>query len=446
MSGPPASRPAAPGRAPLPILVALYAIPFVVAAVTPSRDLGPGPQGDISLYYGKVYDLLRGLAPYRDFPLEYPPLALLPMAVPYVLWPFGPPQLTVYAWLFAGQMAVLLVALALVTGRIVRLRAAWRDSGSSAHGAEQRDTAIRLVILALGAALALTWRFDLFPALLAAAGVWAALERRPVIAGVAIGIGVLAKLFPIVVAPAIAVLWLFPMDRSRLRRFGGAVLTTIAVGMAPFVALSGPDAFAFLGYQAARGLQIESVGGGVVLLTGLISGEPNQLTAPFSAWEVTGDLARLLQALTSATLVAGFAGLAVLGWRRSRAEAADDGAVAPATIVSLATAGVLLLVLTNKVFSIQYVVWLLPFAALLPWRRFSLAAAAVALTIPIHPVLYEALVRQEALPVLVLNLRNGLLATLFALLAWDLATSPPRQMGGERKAEARTAARGLKRP
>ena len=425
----PLSRPrsAAATRAPLAILVLLYAIPLVVAAITPGADFAGGPQGDVRLYLDKASALLSGQVPYRDFPLEYPPFALIPMVVPYVLWPFGPVPVNVYPWLFAGEMAVLLLALALVVGRMAGVCAARRavvdgDGGAAAVGDRhvQTGVGIRLLVVALGASLALTWRFDLFPTLLAAIAVWAALEGRPVAAGAAIGVGALSKLFPIVIAPVIALAWLAPLDRDRLVRFAVSIGGFVVLGMAPFIALAGQDALSFLGYQAARGLQIESVGGGLVLLFDLLAGERNQLLAPFSAWEVTGDLARVLEACASAALVAGFAGLAVLGWRRSTSELDRGGAIAPATIVSLATTALLLLVLTNKVFSIQYVVWLVPFAALLPRRRFWLAAAAIVLTIPIHPMLYEALVRQEALPIVVLNLRNGLLAALLVWLVSDL--------------------------
>jgi hypothetical protein len=72
------------------------------------------------------------------------------------------------------------------------------------------------------------------------------------------------------------------------------------------------------------------------------------------------------------------------------------------------------------VFSIQYVVWLVPFAALLGGLRFWLAAAMVALTMPIHPLLYDELVAQEALPVLILNVRNALLVALTVWVLFDL--------------------------
>jgi hypothetical protein len=420
MTPPPRSGAAAASRAPLPILVLLYAIPFAVAAVTPLSDFQGGPQGDVGLYLRRASEVVTGLVPYREFPLEYPPFALIPMVVPYVLWPFGAPSMSVYAWLFAGQMAVLLVALALVIGRIVSIRAAGDPQ------AEQRQVGIRLLILAAGASLALTWRFDLFPVLLATVGLWAALEQRPVGAGAAIGAGILAKLFPVVLAPAVALAWLAPRDWFRLARFAQLAGVVVVGGMLPFVALAGDDAFAFVGYQAERGLKIESVGGGLVLLLGLISREPVPLYAPFSAWEVSGGLTAVLLTLTTVLLLAGLATLALLGWPRARADVARDGAVSPATIVTLATAAILILVLTSKVFSIQYVVWLVPFAALLPGRQFWLAAVAVALTIPIHPVLYEALVDQQALPIVVLNLRNALLIALLGWVLWDLARPAPR--------------------
>ena len=421
MTPPPGPGAASASRAPLPLLILLYAIPIVVAAVTPLSDFQGGPQGDVGLYLHRASEVLSGLAPYRDFPLEYPPFALAPMLVPLVLWPFGPPPPGVYAWLFAGQMAVLLVALALVVGRIAGIRAAWPGDARVDLRSEQRRVGIRLFVLAAGASLALTWRFDLFPVLLAPVGLWAALEHRPVAAGAAIGAGILAKLFPIVVAPAVAAAWLISRDWFRLARFAQFMGVVVIGGMLPFAAVAGYDAFGFVGYQADRGLQIESVGGGLVLLWGLIIGEPVRLFSPFSAWEVSGTLTDVLLPLTTVALLAGFGALALLGWPRAREDVARDGAVSPALIVTLATGAILVLVLTNKVFSIQYVVWLVPLAALLSGRKFWLAAAAVALTIPIHPVLYEALVDQEALPIIVLNLRNALLTALLGWMVWDLA-------------------------
>ena len=96
------------------------------------------------------------------------------------------------------------------------------------------------------------------------------------------------------------------------------------------------------------------------------------------------------------------------------------------------------LLVTSKVFSIQYVVWIVPFAALLPRRQFWLAAATIALTMPIHPLLYRELVNQEALPILILNLRNGLLLVLLGWVVMDLAlrrgaASDPGRLGRDER-------------
>lgn len=276
--------------------------------------------------------------------------------------------------------------------------------------------ATRLVILSIGAALAIAFRFDLYPAVLVTIALWAALDGRPGAAGVAVGFGVLAKLYPLAVVPALAIPWLVPLDARQLTRYAAAVVLTIAFVLAPFVILAGGDTFGFLTYQAERGLQIESVGGGLAVLGGLLSGHPPDLSFGFSAVQVEGPFARAWLAILPAATVVGFGLLGWLGWRRLRL-----GPVAPATVVVFTGASVLMLLATSKVFSIQYVVWIVPFAALLRGRTFWLAAALVALTMPIHPLLYAELVKQDALPILILNLRNALLLGLLGWVLWDLA-------------------------
>jgi hypothetical protein len=394
-------------RSPLVFLLVPFAVILAIPALTPTSQLFPN-QGDVGLYLDNANAIVGGRVPYIDVRLEYPPLALVPMVVPYLLGrPFGEVTLDAYKWLFAGWEAVLVVALGFVLVQIARL---------GGIATERRDpgwiVVARLPILVVGAALAIAWRFDLFAALLLTIGLWAALAHRPVAAGVAVGLGVLAKLYPIAAAPALAAAWLARRDRARLVRFGVAVGLTAVLGLVPFVAIAGADALSFLGYQTQRGLQIESIGGGLVLLDGLVRGDSVETSAPFKALEVMGSLARAWLAVLPILTVITFAVLAWLGWRRVRAEVEADGAVAPTTVVTLAAASVMVLLVTSKVFSIQYIVWLVPFATLLPHWKFWLAAGIVALTMPIHPFLYDRLVAQDVLPILVLNLRNALLVIL----------------------------------
>ena len=418
-------------RPPLLLLFLPYAVILAVAALTPTAAMFPD-QGDVNLYLEKARALAAGQVPYRDFKFEYPPMAIIPMVVPYLLWPFGNIDLDVYKWLFAAWEAVLMLALGLVLARIVVLggdgAAAWGGIVDGRLRERLLDTGIRLLLLTFGAALAIAWRFDLYPALLVMVAIWLALDDRPVAAGFAIGVGILAKLFPLAVVPALAIPWLVPFDLPRLVRYGAAAGATVLGGLLPFTILAGRDTFAFLGYQAERGLQIESIGGGLAVLLGLVTGSVPELSYGFSAVNVDGDFAEAWLALLPFATVAGFVLLGWLGWRRVRVEAAARGdewpAVSPRTIVALAFASLLMLLVTSKVYSIQYVVWIVPFAALLSWRQFALAAVVVGLTMPIHPVLYSDLVDQEALPILVLNLRNALVVTLLGWIVADVARPP----------------------
>ena len=403
-------------RSPFLLLLLPVAVILAIPALTPTESMFPS-QGDVDLYLRYAREIAHGSIPYSEVQVEYPPLAMLPMLVPYLAGlPFGEPTVDTYKWLFAAWEAILLLTLGFVLIRIARL------GGLATAPATARDpgwvVASRLPILVIGAALAIAWRFDLFAALLLAIAVWAALANRPVAAGIALGLGVLTKLYPLAAGPAIALLWLAPRDDGRVIKFGLATALTIALGVLPFAALAGTETFVFLAYQSLRGLQIESIGGGLVLLGGLVSGVPVETDAPFKAIEVMRPQARLFLAVLPVVAIVGFTALTWLGWRRTRAEFEATGSVRPSTIVTLAGAAVMVLLDTSKVFSIQYVVWLVPFAALLPGRKFWLAAAIVALTIPIHPLLYEQLIEQEAMPVLILNLRNGLLV---ALTVWVIA-------------------------
>lgn len=390
------------------------ALVLLVAALTPTSALYPD-QGDVSLYLEKARAVASGFLPYRDVAFEYPPAALIPMVVPYLAGFASDVGLDAYKVLFAGWEALLLLGLGVVVGRI------------GARLGDERGTALRLIVVTIGAVLAVTWRYDLFPALLTAIAVWAALDRRPALVGFALGLGVLAKLYPIALLPALALPWLMPFDFGRLVRLGATFGLTILVGLLPFVALAGDDAFAFLGYQVGRGLQIESIGGGIAVLAGLLGGDAPRLSFGYSAVQVEGTLAHALLGMLPIATVIGFGVLAWLGWHRVRDEQAEGGPdgdeVRTGTVVTLAFASLLVLLVTSKVYSIQYVVWIVPFVALLRGWRFGLGAAVVALTMPIHPVLYSGLVDQQPLAILVLNLRNALLVSL---LFAELADHPVR--------------------
>ena len=395
------------------------ALVLLVAALTPTQALYPD-QGDVGLYLEKAHGFVSGQLPYRDMPFEYPPAALIPMVVPYLAGLSPDVTLDAYKVLFAAWEAALLLGLGFVIVRIGTLIG-------------HRHSIERLIVVVIGAILAITWRYDLFPSLLVMVAVWASIERRPVLVGLALGLGVLAKLYPVALLPALALPWLRPPDVGRLVRLGATFGFTVLIGLVPFVALAGNDAFAFMGYQVGRGLQIESIGGGLAVLAGIVGGDAPALSFGYIAVQVEGPVAKTLLGILPVLTIVGFGVLAWLAWRRvahegveDRRAAGEDAGVGPSRLVTVAFASLLVLLVTSKVYSIQYVVWLVPFVALLRGRQFWLGAAVVALTIPIHPLLYADLVEQAPLPILVLNVRNALVV---GLMVWLVASlRPSRQV------------------
>jgi hypothetical protein len=397
------------------LVVAPILVLLLINALTPTAELLPGaPQQDVMLYFQKAEALVSGGVPYRDFPFEYPPLALVSMVVPYVVWPRTEgPDFETYRWLFVGWEGLLLALLVIVVTRIA-------DRLAGAEGAAERSTAVgqvaaRLVLLTIATAPSLAWRFDLFPALLAAIAVLAALEGRAAVAGVLVGLGVLAKLYPAVLVPVLVAAWLAPVDRRRLGRFGAGLVVTVVLAMLPLVLLAGDAVWSFVAYHWDRGLHIETVPAGMLLLA-VESGFPTPLV--IESYGVVGPLATAYLRIQPWLTVAGFAALASVAVMRCRADVRTSGRVVAGSVIRLATASILLFLVTNKVFSIQYVVWLVPFAALLSRGQFWLAAAAAALSVWIHPLFYMRLVDQATFAVVLLNLRNGLIV---ALLVWVVA-------------------------
>jgi Glycosyltransferase family 87 len=259
-------------------------------------------------------------------------------------------------------------------------------------------------------------RFDLLPGVLAGAAVLL-LASRPRVAGALVATATAVKLWPVLLVPALvaagrprnAVLWAGAVT--------GGVLLAASVAAAGWGRLLAP-----LTYQAERGLQIESVAATPVMAGWLLA--PGRWTvhyAPSNAFEVTGpgvDLLLAVSTLATVLYVAGL-GLACRWLWRARESVRTD------TVVWWSLAAVTGFVVTGKVLSPQYLLWLLPIAVaglvladgrvMRLWVTGLLAAAA--LTQVVFPTTYGAVTTGLGappwVPVLALALRN---AAMLALL------------------------------
>ena len=399
-------------------LLAVQLVALLMVAVGTLPAVGKWHAQDLSLYYEASQELFRGRLPYRDFALEYPPLALLPFALPRLLVFGAELEFDGYIWLFLAEGAIFSTVIALV---IARIRAP----------AAAPALAVYALLVALTAPL-LPWRYDLFPALLTVLALLCVLRERPGWAGVCLGLGIAAKLYPVVLLAVFGVYYIASQNRPALRRLALGGAGALAATLLPFLLLAPGPLLSFLRYHGLRGLQLESLPAGLIVLAQVLGLSPARLEFNYGAMHVVSPLAGAVLTLLPILFLLLF-GLVLAGaMARWRQEHASEGRVADESLIAFSVAALLAFIVTNKVFSPQYLIWLLPFAPLLPLRQAGLLVVICALTIVLFPFNYQHLMKLEPLPVLLLNLRNLLTV---ALLAWILVDRAPRAW---RSALART--------
>jgi hypothetical protein len=266
-------------------------------------------------------------------------------------------------------------------------------------------------------------RFDLVPAVIAI-GALVAIHRRPNLFGALAGLGATIKAWPIV-------LLFGEWDRRRLLR--SALAATAAITLAFIAAaIAFGDPLGFVGEQGNRGLQEEAVATMPWQLRELISGTGPAREIRYGAWEITGSTAQAVADLLKWATLAVLAAAAAWWSFRARAIRAGRGDLASAAVsLDFVFAVVLLLVVTSRVLSTQYMVWLLALAAVVLTagsgrlaRPAWLAVGATILTTSVFGSAENSLVRNLALLVAAVDASVGMVSLLRARLPAQVAGEP----------------------
>ncbi|MCC9197342.1 glycosyltransferase 87 family protein [Arthrobacter sp. zg-Y820] len=205
-----------------------------------------------------------------------------------------------------------------------------------------------MVALAPAMILSVFINWDIWAVLLAALGMLAFARSQPVLAGVFLGLGTALKLYPVLILGAVLVLALRTLRlRPAFAAVGAAAATWLAVNV-PFMVSDFTGWKFFLSFTGERPAGYSSVWFAWNLMSGrlgLAEAEP----AFINVWAYA----------LFAAACAGIALLALAAPRRPR-------------LAQLAFLIVAAFILTNKVYSPQFVLWLIPLVALARprWRDF----------------------------------------------------------------------------
>ncbi|MDN6428549.1 MAG: glycosyltransferase 87 family protein, partial [Propionibacterium sp.] len=309
---------------------------FAVVAVLVSRLLTPRATVENDVSYYQQWAQWAGAQGFSGAMREYPtPVALL-LWLPSLV--ATTPQ--AYFWTFV------------LIGILMAVATTWVLMHLTPRAQGQRAAVVFL--LGLGALGPITfYRFDLLPgALLALACVLLARGRNGWSVAVALGTGI--KLWPVLTWPLVL------GRRSTRRREVASFVATGSVLVGVSVAVAGwHRLFSPLEWQSGRGLQVESVLASWVLLGRTVS--PSTWEAELSkanSWDFSGpgvEATLAVGTVAQLVLLAWTGILTVRMWRTREAQA---------PLVALAASSVVALLLaTNKVFSPQYLMWLIPVAA-----------------------------------------------------------------------------------
>jgi hypothetical protein len=395
-----------PRRAPAVVLVLapLVLLALLVGLTSEPTRLIFG--SDLAVYRRYGLQVLGGSIPYLDFKVEYPPLALVPMTVPLLAAPAGGIDDLGYIWRFV----VVQGALAVAAGWLL-----FQATGRS------RSTLVLWAVLVGFAWASVALRYDLWPVLCVLVAVLI-VDRRPGAAGVALGLGTMLKLYPLALLPVLGAYALAGRDRAGFGRLLVGCASVVIVVMAAAWMLAGPASLQWLLYQEERGLQIESLGAGLFLGLHALVGQPVDVAYAFGSIQVQAPGSDLLVAASPIALMALLGIVTGVAAMRFRRDYRRLGRVPSASVELASAAAIAVLLVGSKVVSVQYVIWLLPFAILLPVRMRWLLLAVTALSTAIYTTDYTGLLRLETPVIAALLVRNVLLAVIAAWLVVEMWT------------------------
>ena len=301
------------------------AVAFVVACVLVEQGLtNTALYSDVHVYATYGANMADGRVPYRDFFDEYPPLA-------------QPVFLLAHAGVVAYKLALTACGIGALACGVFVLRAV---------GAPLWRAAVAAAVIAVSPLLVgpiFLNAYDLWPAFLLSLALLLLVSHKPMWAFAVLGAAVAAKVYPVAALPIFVLAIPAACRKRALAWFAGVVV----VAHLPFAVLGPGGLRHSYVLQARRGLELNSLGSSLLLLTGHRE-LANQ--APGSLNVVSGPC-RAIAVLSTLLVLAAIAAAAVAYVRRR-------------PLVTAVAASVAGFVAFDKVFSAQYVDWLVPLAPL----------------------------------------------------------------------------------
>jgi hypothetical protein len=364
---------------------------------------------DVELYYQYANRVLGGELPYRDFNIEYPPFSLpffiLPAIISNFFGAFSPVR---YVLIFQAETFLLAVGTLVFLWKLMRIlyptvNLNWRLGFFTAS--------------AVVFSLYIFRRFDVAAVFLVVVAFYFIYKRNPGWGGAFLGLAAAAKLYPAILLPIVLLyFWRNRTDKEFALRIGVGFCFAGGITVLPFVITGLPGLLNFLKYHGERGVQIESIFASTIYL-GKFFGLTNAATSVdhgsinfSSSWG--GFLASAATLLTIGGLLFFYAYL----WWATRT---NGRRLRIDWLLQAAAIATMWFIISNKVLSPQYLLWIMPFAVLWRGSKLWLYFAALGLSFVAFPFMVLGAIALDWQPMVIIMVRNILLICLFSLLLKD---------------------------
>ena len=332
--------------------------------------------------------------PFHALPPEYPLLTLVPFSLPLV----APAQ-----W----YQVVFAISMAIIAGIIYLILKRYRSTSAAIAFA---------IYLVLGSWATAEGRFDLIPAGLTLGAVILAARARWKWAFAMLALATLLKFYPAVLIPPFLIA---QQMQSKVRWFAwrrwsalAVFIGTCAVVLALSLILNVADTLVPFSYFVNRPIQVESFPG-TLLWLGSFAGYPVQYTMLYQSLNFLSPLTNKVSLLSTLLLGAGLLYTWWLQWR---------GKI---DLYMACLLTMLIVLITSKVFSPQYLIWVAPLIALVGesnWKWLVSWGSVAILTTCIFPFIYIDLAHIQAFYAVILA-RDLLIVAIVCVLLFNASKS-----------------------
>jgi hypothetical protein len=357
---------------------------------------------DTPIYAHYAGEMKRGLTPYQNFAVEYPPLALPIFLIPSLI---AGRSFSSYQQVFQLMMLIFgLVSVGLASYVLLGQRVGTR----------------RLIVgVALGALTPVLMgsvilsRFDLWPTVLTVGALAAIYTGRTRTSFVLLALGTAAKAYPIVILP-LAMIYVWRTAGRRKALIGvGIFAAVLFLCFLPFLIVAPHGVWKSIQGQSGRPLQIESIGASIWVFAHQVFGVHLHTYFTHGSDNIDGhpamQFASVMSVLQAAALVVVWLFYAAGRATRER-------------LLVASTAAVCAFIVLDRVLSPQYLIWLAPLVMMVPGRRGYAATALLALSMCLtqvwFPIHFDQLKEFLPLESWAVIARNVILLALLGTLAW----------------------------